>query len=54
MHVLATVLNEGCVKCSYATTGQIHGITNIVERAYEENIICSAIFLDIAQAFDKV
>jgi hypothetical protein len=38
----------------HATTDQIHRIINIVERAYEENKICSAIFLDIAQAFDKV
>jgi hypothetical protein len=38
----------------HATTDQMHRITNIIERAYEENKICSAIFLDIAQAFDKV
>jgi hypothetical protein len=38
----------------HATTDQIHRITNTIERAYEENKICSAIFLDVAQAFDKV
>jgi hypothetical protein len=38
----------------HATNDQIHRITNIIERAYEENKNFSAIFLDIAQAFDKV
>jgi hypothetical protein len=38
----------------HATTDQMHRITNIIKRAYEENKTCSAIFLDIAQAFDKV
>jgi hypothetical protein len=38
----------------HATTDPMHRITNIIERAYEENKIGSAIFLDIAQAFDKV
>jgi hypothetical protein len=33
---------------------QVHGITNIIENTLEEKKVCSAIFLDLAQAFDKV
>lgn len=29
------------------------GITDLMERAYEGKKTCSAIFLDMAQAFDK-
>jgi hypothetical protein len=35
----------------HATTDQIHRITNIIKRAYEENKICSAIFLDYSPSF---
>jgi hypothetical protein len=38
----------------HATADQIHRIRNIIEKAYERKKICSAIFLGIAQAFDKV
>jgi retron-type reverse transcriptase len=37
-----------------STIDQVHRITNIIENALEEEKICSAIFLDVAQAFDKV
>lgn len=38
----------------HSTIEQVHRITNIIERALEEKQICSSIFLDVAQAFDRV
>lgn len=38
----------------YSTIDQVHRITNIIEKALEEKQICSTIFLDVTQAFDKV
>lgn len=38
----------------HSTIDQVHRITNVVEKALEEKKVCSAIFLDVAQAFDKV
>jgi hypothetical protein len=35
----------------HATTDQIHRITNIIEEVYKEKKICSAMILDIAQAW---
>ena len=32
----------------------VHRITNIIENALESKKVCSTIFLDVAQAFDKV
>jgi hypothetical protein len=32
----------------------VHRITSLIEIALEEKKVCSAIFLDVAQAFDKV
>lgn len=32
----------------------MHIITKIIEETLEEKIMCSAVFLDVAQAFDKV
>ncbi|KMQ83660.1 reverse transcriptase [Lasius niger] len=39
---------------SHATVDQIHRITDVIERAFEKKEVCSAVFLDVAQAFDKV
>ena len=33
---------------------QVHRITAIIEQALEEKQVCSTIFLDVAQAFDRV
>lgn len=33
---------------------QVHRLTNIIENAIENKQVCSGIFLDVAQAFDKV
>ena len=33
---------------------QVYRITDIIECALEEKQTCSALFLDVAQAFDKV
>jgi hypothetical protein len=29
-------------------------ITNVREKSFEQKLVCSAVFLDIAQAFDRV
>lgn len=39
---------------SHATIDQIHRITDVIEKAFERKEICSSLFLDVAQAFDKV
>ena len=41
-------------RSKHSTIDQVHRITNIVENALEEKKVCSAVFLDVAQAFDKV
>lgn len=38
----------------HSTIDQLHRVTNIIENALEERNVCSVIFLDVAQAFDKV
>lgn len=38
----------------HSTIDQVHRITWDIEKALEEKKVCSAIFLDVAQAFDKV
>lgn len=38
----------------HSTIEQVHRIVNLVERAMEHKLVCSAAFLDIAQAFDRV
>ncbi|CAB0002350.1 unnamed protein product [Nesidiocoris tenuis] len=38
----------------HSTIDQVHRIVNIIEEALEKKNVCSGIFLDVAQAFDKV
>jgi len=38
----------------HSTIDQVHQITNIIEQSLEEKKVCLTIFLDVAQAFDKV
>lgn len=38
----------------HSTIDQVHRITDIIEKSLENKEVCSAIFLDVAQAFDKV
>ena len=38
----------------HSTVDQVHLITDVIEKCLKEKIICSAIFLDVAQSFDKV
>lgn len=38
----------------HSTIEQVHRITDIIEEALENKMICSSIFLDVSQAFDKV
>lgn len=39
---------------SHSTIDQVHRITNVIEQSLEERKICSAVLLDVSQAFDKV
>ena len=38
----------------HSTIDQVHRITDIIENAYNDKKVCSAVFLDVSQAFDKV
>lgn len=38
----------------HSTIDQVHRITDVIEKTLEEKKVCSTIFLDVAQAFDKV
>lgn len=40
-------------RSKHSTLDQVHRITNIIEESLELRKICSAVFLDVAQAFDK-
>jgi hypothetical protein len=37
-----------------STIDQVHCITDSIEESLENKGVCSAVFLDIAQAFDRV
>lgn len=39
---------------AHSTMDQVHRITDVIENALEEKKVCSAVFLDVSQAFDKV
>lgn len=41
-------------RSKHSTIDQVHRITDVIERCLEEKKVCSTVFLDIAQAFDKV
>jgi hypothetical protein len=38
----------------HSTIEQVHRITDIIEKMRENREVCSAVFLDIAKAFDRV
>lgn len=38
----------------HSTIDQVHRITDVIECVLEEKQICSAVFLEVAQAFDRV
>jgi hypothetical protein len=38
---------------NHSTIDQVHGITTFLEKTLEEKLVCSTIFLKVAQAFDK-
>jgi hypothetical protein len=38
----------------HSTIDQVHRITDVIEKSLENKEVCSAIFLDVEQAFDKV
>lgn len=37
-----------------STINQVHGVTDAIRKDYDVNKICSDMFLDVAQTFDKV
>jgi hypothetical protein len=39
---------------AHSTIQQCHRITDIINKAFEEHKYCSAVFLDVSQAFGKV
>jgi len=39
---------------AHSTIQQCHRITDTINKAFEEHKYCSAVFLDVSQAFDKV
>jgi len=39
---------------AHSTTQQCHRLTDIINKAFDEQLYCSAAFLDVSQAFDKV
>lgn len=41
-------------RTQHSTIDQVHRITSVIESALEDKKVCSAVFLDVAQAFDKV
>lgn len=43
----------GC-RVEHSTIQQVHRVTAEIKRTFEEKKYCSAVFLDVAQAFDKV
>ena len=38
----------------HSTSEQIHRIVDIIETTLEEKKVCSGVFLDVKQAFDKI
>ena len=38
----------------YGSVAQVHRVVGIVNTAFDEKKCCTSVFLDIAQAFDKV
>jgi retron-type reverse transcriptase len=41
-------------RSNHSTTDQVHRIITLTEMTLEEKQVCSSLFLDVAQAFDKV
>jgi hypothetical protein len=39
---------------NHSTIDQVHRITDVIEKTLESKRVCSAVFLDVAQAFDRV
>lgn len=38
----------------HSTIDQVHRLTQVIENAFEKKKVCSAVFLDVSKAFDKV
>jgi hypothetical protein len=46
--------NEFGFRSKHSAIDQVHRINNIIENALEEKHLCSSVFLDVAQTFDKL
>jgi hypothetical protein len=46
--------HQFCFRQKHATIEQVHRVTNVITEALESHKYCTAAFLDISQAFDKV
>ena len=59
--LIPIIEEKGCIpnhqfgfRSKHSTIDQVHRITNVIEEALEMKQVCSTVFLDVAQAFDKV
>lgn len=41
-------------RSNHATIEQVHRVTDLIERTLEKGEVCSAVFLDVGQTFDRV
>lgn len=41
-------------RSKHSTVEQVHRVTNEIEKSFDASKICSGVFIDVAQAFDKV
>lgn len=41
-------------RSKHSTTEQVHRLVHLIEKSLEEKKVCSAVFLDVTKAFDKV
>ena len=39
---------------AHSTIYQVHRVTGVIERTLEEKNVCTAVFFELSQAFDKV
>jgi hypothetical protein len=51
-HLVPT--NRFGLRKNHSKIDQVHRITDVIEKTLENKGVCSAVFLDIAQAFDRV
>jgi hypothetical protein len=45
--------HQSGLRQGHSTIHQVHGITNVINKALEDRSYCTAVFLDVSQAFDR-